>query len=180
MCQLTPCRKAYEGCIEQSWTKGASKKSWPGMREIKFRTWNGESNNWTIIFSTNNGRVFFKDTATASERNLQEWQQFTGLKDKNGREIYEGDVVMYPDTESEYIDVGIGNVKVAEQEVNGFFSVEFRNGEFGLEIDGSEAIAGTRRWISLRELQEDYCAPEDIEVIGNVYESPELSVGQGQ
>src|SRR5580692_6192931 len=49
--------------------------------------------------------------------------QFTGLMDKNGREIFEGDVVVYEDTESEYVDVGIGDVKVAETAVGSFAEV---------------------------------------------------------
>lgn len=53
------------------------------MREIKFRIWDG-----------NNGYFDYPDTLELN-RGL-EYEQYTGLKDKKGREIYEGDIVWRP------------------------------------------------------------------------------------
>ena len=79
---------------------------------------------------------------------------------------------MYPDTESEFIDVGIGGegVKVAETGINSFFPVEFKDGEFGINVNLNSEIL-YNGWYTLRMALEEV---ESIEVIGNIYENPEL------
>lgn len=82
------------------------------------------------------------------------WEQSTGLKDKNDKEIYEGDIIKFADLELAMKPTGV--VCFAQ----GKFFV--KDWDFG---DGSYHIVDFY----------DYNIPcKDLEVIGNINENPEL------
>lgn len=63
-------------------------------REIKFRIWDENSKKWL-----DNYRVYqygnIANNGEWTDREEVVVQQYTGLKDNNGKEIYEGDIVSY-------------------------------------------------------------------------------------
>ena len=77
----------------------------------------------------------------------------TGLKDKNGKEIFEGDIIRYN------IDV----VDIKRHPTLGFYTV----------LDGREGFFGDG--MSIDDFEEDAKEfSKTAEIIGNIYENPEL------
>lgn len=128
------------------------------MREIKFRAWDKSQNKMYQVRGINfdNEDLWLKINETQiMGANLFEVElmQYTGLKDKNGTEIYEGDIVKY----------------TSELE-NGIFEVKYSNCRFyGLWIEANFMDITT-------DLFYLGCSNE-LEVIGNIYQNPELLEG---
>lgn len=106
------------------------------MRDYRFRIWNPAD--CTMTYNVGLDRI-----SEYADETLVKMLQ-TGLKDKRGNNIYEGDVVYF------------ANTKVPRW-------IKFHNGSFTL-------FQGESRRLTLGELW----PTEDIEVIGNIYDTPEL------
>ena len=111
------------------------------MREIKFRAWDKKIKEMirTLLAINQHFRLndlFYSDKVI--------WMQFTGLQDKNGKEIYEGDII------------NMGDWKGV---------VTFSYGCFGIENSDKGFLVYADKWFV-----DNYGNPE---VIGNIYENPE-------
>jgi uncharacterized phage protein (TIGR01671 family) len=124
------------------------------MREIKFRAWlyqeqemkNSIDNEKMFIFAVNGLNIKTMDDQLYYPR--VSFMQYTGLKDKNGTEIYEGDILLCDDSNEDHEEFKT--------------EVWFGNGQFLTRHYGYPVHS----WCSKKE---SWC-----EIIGNIYENPEL------
>ena len=113
-------------------------------RIIKFRAWNKDANRYSKPFGLKSTVLNFTDDdglGIMKSLSNEEIEQFTGLKDRNGKEIYEGDIL---DTKC---------------------IVSFNDGMFG--------IFDKHNYMGLNSYMSKF-----REVIGNIYETPELLQSQ--
>jgi uncharacterized phage protein (TIGR01671 family) len=92
-----------------------------------------------------------------------ELMQFTGLTDKNGREIYEGDLVRYEGKSWKNESDGfLARIDWDAEHTSFTGRLVDTSGAFDPSSQAAEGRIGLYVWI------------KEIEVIGNVYENPEL------
>lgn len=124
------------------------------QREIKFRVFD-KKNKKMCYDSTNDRDSWLIDSLNAVNSSLKStlyiFLQYTGLKDSRGKEIYEGDIVKRT------------HLGFLGQEEHRIDEVVFRNGCF---------VLGNMGWYFWDYAQGN--SDITVEVIGNIYENPEL------
>lgn len=129
------------------------------MRKIKFRVWDKQKKEWfplknamclvlnpdstDLVFITNNGPYKIPDTGQ-EDGGINRFiiQQFTGLKDKNNKDIYEGSIVNHK---------------------NGTHEVIYDNEIMSFQCNLSNCVT-----------DQESGGYKNIEIVGNIFESPEL------
>ena len=129
------------------------------MRELRFRVWDGAKfvyYGWEEEF----GRHYFTGVPISQRLSInavfESTEQYTGLEDDNGEEIYEGDIVQLNDTHVRAFRRVIG----------------YRECKFGYEEPQDESI-----WYSIegRGVSQSWAR---WHVIGNIHDNPELMEAQ--
>jgi len=123
------------------------------MRELKFRAWDlskkkilydEEISGYLCYFF-----VGYTDCSGCAKEKDCELMQYTGLKDKNGKEIYEGDIVTWQSRNEKCIS-----------------EVYYSRGQFCVDPEHK------KDWYQLEAYLD-----QDMEIVGNIYENPKLLEG---
>lgn len=133
------------------------------MRDLRFRAWDKTQNHWVNINHIElriDGVIY--DPIRRQFPSDYQLMQYTGLHDKNGKEIFEGDIVKageanmpidkYPDYHQ------VCQVKFGEGEVNG--------SEWPVDVLGF--------YLEPHRFKVPNITEAKLEVIGNIYENPTL------
>ena len=132
-------------------------------KEIKFRIWDKDSGYFIKVSDTNkhylslNGDIIIIDEmGFIYEMDKENYiiDRYTGLKDKNGKEIYEGDIIRLKHHIDKRINV-VGKVIFLSEQAS-----------FGIIDDLGQEYPLFRN------------TTEQIEIIGNIYENLELLEGK--
>tara|TARA_R110002072_G_scaffold100778_9_gene222056 strand:+ start:4345 stop:4755 length:411 start_codon:yes stop_codon:yes gene_type:complete len=129
------------------------------MREIKFRAWDDKNKKWAFKDFNLLGDVMLFDLL--GQYKLEEHcellvEQFTGLKDVNSKDIYEGDIL----SPKFYTKTEFGNCIVG-----------FKNGTFGL----LKAPPFITKFTALHgAILRGKTAANEFVIIGNIHENPKL------
>lgn len=119
-------------------------------RPLKFRAWDGKRMLENPRFEFFNHGKDGPPVVMADENENVEVMQFTGLTDKNGKEIYEGDMVVLKNFPEE----------IDADHMQGTLVVWFN----------PEAV----RFEGKHHVPLDWSGTESMEVIGNIYENAEI------
>jgi uncharacterized phage protein (TIGR01671 family) len=160
-------------------------------RDLKFRAWTGEvmvslplaglqyfdfEGSYVLSFAVDAYTGFWgHECYESASKQAGEYplMQYTGLKDKNGKEIYEGDIIQY---KKEGSSRRWDHDRFATSNKIGKATVKYDNGSFFIDgpvfirlhqllyyVDHGSHMHG--EWVDKYS---------DFEVVGNIYENPEL------
>nr|DAR66281.1 MAG TPA: YopX protein [Caudoviricetes sp.] len=133
------------------------------MREIKFRAWDKEQKEWVKYSITDNIPIFCHNTTRwRADKKGERFVlcQYTGIKDKNNREIYEGDILISKASEN--------------PKDHKMWLVSYQDGGFVIDYKHKPKDKRKRSKCETEVLCEDNIWLYGMEVAGNIYENPEL------
>jgi len=150
------------------------------MREIKFRAWDSENNEMIQVYG-----AWFEEQGNYHETDLALigyfLMQYTGLKDKSGKEIYEGDIIkidkfdysIFPEKIKKELLKNDG-WKKEKKRMDGRWIIEWLGAGFCLRpiqnIDMGEFLVDRDSFFAYLGKQIE----AEIEIIGNIFENKNL------
>ena len=120
-------------------------------REIKFRAW--DEKHKLMVWNPRLDVTAHPDGSVDYRAGTKTLMQYTGLKDKNGKEIYEGDVLR------------LGEFEVGDGKNIGEVKYFGDDGYPAFDIQGNDMETNALSYL---------IADGEVEIIGNIYENPNL------
>lgn len=141
------------------------------MREFRFRAWDKKgfmhdsndldvSEDYFVAFDS--GVMHLYHVNTIGDYTELKIMQYTGLKDKNGVEIYEGDIFSGDSYEATMFKHWGADVEVSAER----YLIKYHDASFKIFDSKGNRLAVLNHHVSSKV--------EKLEVIGNIYENPEL------
>ena len=159
-------------------------------RQLKFRLWNPDANKFHYdvenVYDCLKAQQIFEGAETRGFTLPYDyisdgfvWEQFTGLHDKNGKDIYEGDILKF-----HYFYQSFGEnmgASESEHELSGIvewqeygYGISAIKGEHWNGYTGYSDGEGSADFIHLAAMSESSIHEESFEIIGNIHQNPEL------
>ena len=142
------------------------------MRTIKFRGFNAKNNQWLYgSHIINRGKNFVAPDEFADDKTWEDYEvepetigEFTGLHDKNGKEIYEGDILLWTRK----------NVHIEGRPLQDFSNkciVYYDNDKCAFQFRCKLRCGAC---VGCLDFDDDRADESFVEVIGNIHDNPEL------
>ena len=114
------------------------------MRPIKFRIWDIRNNKFNLPHRDYSIYDLVNNTQELRSDEKYIYQQFTGLKDKNGKEIWEGDILLCRDL------------------------------QMNEKYNRNREVIYNEYMFMVKDGWPPYSCFENSEIVGNIFENPEL------
>lgn len=132
-------------------------------REVKFRAWENNLKEIIPVEEINFNSLMINQTTAWRFIDEVELMQYTGLKDKNGVEIYEGDIVEFN---------GLYEIKFGEHGVPNAETESYQDLATGFYFKAQHDLKDVEPFSFDIPLNKIYAS--ECEVLDNVFENPEL------
>lgn len=142
------------------------------MRDLKFRYWDKESKSYvysdSFDFDTNEKKLeaFFRKANLYSDR---EYEQFVGIKDSQGINIYEGDIIKNETSYEEYCSPAVVYTSVYE-EIGYAFFMKFKK----IESHHIQLLKNFNGVDLYEEFPLSYFNIRNYTIIGNIHQNMDL------